>query len=301
MGKEKIQAMAKTFLVLLGVVACCYAEAENGMFSLGEPGQDVSVPTDSAKPLLKPEDEAELSAMEDKRDHLMALVGEMETASPLDERKEGKSSSKKQASGSKKASSSKKASGSKEASGSKKASGPDPGKNIPKQVKKEVAAGNKAAAKVSRKRTGQAAAALTKAAVAKAKAQGSSKDSATVKKLRRENGVLKAKLAASEQKIVEKSKKVVQVEDDKKSQGLFSMSIDQLRQMNNQMKAQIGIDKTLVKRINPPLLGKMGAKSLEALDESLKGAIAGSEAAGKKEKAAEGAGKKESGKRDKPK
>jgi len=299
--------MAKTFLVLLGVVACCYAEAENGMFSLGEPGQDVSVPTDSAKPLLKPEDEAELSAMEDKRDHLMALVEEMETASPLDERKEGKSSSKKQASGSKKASSSKKASGSKEASGSKKASsskkasGPDPGKNIPKQVKKEVAAGNKAAAKVSRKRTGQAAAALTKAAVAKAKAQGSSKDSATVKKLRRENGVLKAKLAASEQKIVEKSKKVVQVEDDKKSQGLFSMSIDQLRQMNNQMKAQIGIDKTLVKRINPPLLGKMGAKSLEALDESLKGAIAGSEAAGKKEKAAEGAGKKESGKRDKPK
>merc|ERR1711957_1066343 len=289
MGKEKIQAMAKTFLVLLGVVACCYAEAENGMFSLGEPGQDVSVPTDSAKPLLKPEDEAELSAMEDKRDHLMALVEEMETASPLDERKEGKSSSKKKASGSKKASS------------SKKASGPDPGKNIPKQVKKEVAAGNKAAAKVSRKRTGQAAAALTKAAVAKAKAQGSSKDSATVKKLRRENGVLKAKLAASEQKIVEKSKKVVQVEDDKKSQGLFSMSIDQLRQMNNQMKAQIGIDKTLVKRINPPLLGKMGAKSLEALDESLKGAIAGSEAAGKKEKAAEGAGKKESGKRDKPK
>merc|ERR1712086_687406 len=276
MGK-KIQAMAKTFLVLLGVVACCYAEAENGMFSLGEPGQDVSVPTDSAKPLLKPEDEAELSAMEDKRDHLMALVEEMETASPLDERKEGKSSSK------------------------KKASGPDPGKNIPKQVKKEVAAGNKAAAKVSRKRTGQAAAALTKAAVAKAKAQGSSKDSATVKKLRRENGVLKAKLAASEQKIVEKSKKVVQVEDDKKSQGLFSMNIDQLRQMNNQMKAQIGIDKTLVKRINPPLLGKMGAKSLEALDESLKGAIAGSEAAGKKEKAAEGAGKKESGKRDKPK
>merc|ERR1711957_848966 len=301
MGKEKIQAMAKTFLVLLGVVACCYAEAENGMFSLGEPGQDVSVPTDSAKPLLKPEDEAELSAMEDKRDHLMALVEEMETASPLDERKEGKTSSKKQASGSKKASSSKKASGSKEASGSKKASGPDPGKNIPKQVKKEVAAGNKAAAKVSRKRTGQAAAALTKAAVAKAKAQGSSKDSATVKKLRRENGVLKAKLAASEQKIVEKSKKVVQVEDDKKSQGLFSMSIDQLRQMNNQMKAQIGIDKTLVKRITPPLLGKMGAKSLEALDESLKGAIAGSEAAGKKEKAAEGAGKKESGKRDKPK
>merc|ERR1712086_898710 len=294
MGK-KIQAMAKTFLVLLGVVACCYAEAENGMFSLGEPGQDVSVPTDSAKPLLKPEDEAELSAMEDKRDHLMALVEEMETASPLDERKEGKSSSKKQASGSKKASSSKKASGSKEASGS------DPGKNIPKQVKKEVAAGNKAAAKVSRKRTGQAAAALTKAAVAKAKAQGSSKDSATVKKLRRENGVLKAKLAASEQKIVEKSKKVVQVEDDKKSQGLFSMSIHQLRQMNNQMKAQIGIDKTLVKRINPPLLGKMGAKSLEALDESLKGAIAGSEAASKKEKAAEGAGKKESGKRDKPK
>merc|ERR1712028_262171 len=288
MGK-KIQAMAKTFLVLLGVVACCYAEAENGMFSLGEPGQDVSVPTDSAKPLLKPEDEAELSAMEDKRDHLMALVEEMETASPLDERKEGKTSSKKQASGSKKASS------------SKKASGPDPGKNIPKQVKKEVAAGNKAAAKVSRKRTGQAAAALTKAAVAKAKAQGSSKDSATVKKLRRENGVLKAKLAASEQKIVEKSKKVVQVEDDKKSQGLFSMSIDQLRRMNNQMKAQIGIDKTLVKRINPPLLGKMGAKSLEALDESLKGAIAGSEAAGKKEKAAEGAGKKESGKRDKPK
>merc|ERR1712195_49416 len=288
MGK-KIQAMAKTFLVLLGVVACCYAEAENGMFSLGEPGQDVSVPTDSAKPLLKPEDEAELSAMEDKRDHLMALVEEMETASPLDERKEGKSSSKKQASGSKKASS------------SKKASGPDPGKNIPKQVKKEVAAGNKAAAKVSRKRTGQAAAALTKAAVAKTNAQGSSKDSATVKKLRRENGVLKAKLAASEQKIVEKSKKVVQVEDDKKSQGLFSMSIDQLRQMNNQMKAQIGIDKTLVKRINPPLLGKMGAKSLEALDESLKGAIAGSEAAGKKEKAAEGAGKKESGKRDKPK
>merc|ERR1712086_194276 len=288
MGK-KIQAMAKTFLVLLGVVACCYAEAENGMFSLGEPGQDVSVPTDSAKPLLKPEDEAELSAMEDKRDHLMALVEEMETASPLDERKEGKSSSKKQASGSKKASS------------SKKASGPDPGKNIPNQVKKEVAAGNKAAAKVSRKRTGQAAAALTKAAVAKAKAQGSSKDSATVKKLRRENGVLKAKLAASEQKIVEKSKKVVQVEDDKKSQGLFSMSIDELRQMNNQMKAQIGIDKTLVKRINPPLLGKMGAKSLEALDESLKGAIAGSEAAGKKEKAAEGAGKKESGKRDKPK
>merc|ERR1712086_78747 len=282
MGK-KIQAMAKTFLVLLGVVACCYAEAENGMFSLGEPGQDVSVPTDSAKPLLKPEDEAELSAMEDKRDHLMALVEEMETASPLDERKEGKSSSEKQASGSKKASSS------------------DPGKNIPKQVKKEVAAGNKAAAKVSRKRTGQAAAALTKAAVAKAKAQGSSKDSATVKKLRRENGVLKAKLAASEQKIVEKSKKVVQVEDDKKSQGLFSMSIGQLRQMNNQMKAQIGIDKTLVKRINPPLLGKMGAKSLEALDESLKGAIAGSEAAGKKEKAAEGAGKKESGKRDKPK
>merc|ERR1712086_60735 len=282
MGK-KIQAMAKTFLVLLGVVACCYAEAENGMFSLGEPGQDVSVPTDSAKPLLKPEDEAELSAMEDKRDHLMALVEEMETASPLDERKEGKSSSKKQA------------------SSSKKASGPDPGKNIPKQVKKEVAAGNKAAAKVSRKRTGQAAAALTKAAVAKAKAQGSSKDSATVKKLRRENGVLKAKLAASEQKIVEKSKKVVQVEDDKKSQGLFSMSIDQLRQMNNRMKAQIGIDKTLVKRINPPLLGKMGAKSLEALDESLKGAIAGSEAAGKKEKAAEGAGKKESGKRDKPK
>merc|ERR1712086_304710 len=169
MGK-KIQAMAKTFLVLLGVVACCYAEAENGMFSLGEPGQDVSVPTDSAKPLLKPEDEAELSAMEDKRDHLMALVEEMETASPLDERKEGKSSSKKQA------------------SGSKKASSPDPGKNIPKQVKKEVAAGNKAAAKVSRKRTGQAAAALTKAAVAKAKAQGSSKDSATVKKLRRENG-----------------------------------------------------------------------------------------------------------------
>merc|ERR1712028_295019 len=288
MGK-KIQAMAKTFLVLLGVVACCYAEAENGMFSLGEPGQDVSVPTDSAKPLLKPEDEAELSAMEDKRDHLMALVEEMETASPLDERKEGKTSSKKQASGSKKASS------------SKKASGPDPGKNIPKQVKKEVAAGNKAAAKVSRKRTGQAAAALTKAAVAKAKAQGSSKDSATVKKLRRENGVLKAKLAASEQKIVEKSKKVVQVEDDKKSQGLFSMSIDQLRRMNNQMKAQIGIDKTLVKRINPPLLGKMGAKSLEALDESLKGAIAGSEAAGKKEKAAEGAGKKESGKREKPK
>merc|ERR1712086_394878 len=286
MGK-KIQAMAKTFLVLLGVVACCYAEAENGMFSLGEPGQDVSVPTDSAKPLLKPEDEAELSAMEDKRDHLMALVEEMETASPLDERKEGKSSSKKQASGSKKASS------------SKKASGPDPGKNIPKQVKKEVAAGNKAAAKVSRKRTGQAAA--TKAAVAKAKAQGSSKDSATVKKLRRENGVLKAKLAASEQKIVEKSKKVVQVEDDKKSQGLFSLSIDQLRQMNDQMKAQIGIDKTLVKRITPPLLGKMGAKSLEALDESLKGAIAGSEAAGKKEKAAEGAGKKESGKRDKPK
>merc|ERR1712166_1268307 len=280
MGK-KIQAMAKTFLVLLGVVACCYAEAENGMFSLGEPGQDVSVPTDSAKPLLKPEDEAELSAMEDKRDHLMALVEEMETASPLDERKEGKSSSKKKASGSKKASSSKKASGSKEASGSKKASsskkasGPDPGKNIPKQVKKEVAAGNKAAA------------ALTKAAVAKAKAQCSSKDSATVKKLRRENGVLKAKLAASEQKIVEKSKKVVQVEDDKKSQGLFSMSIDQLRQMNNQMKAQIGIDKTLVKRINPPLLGKMGAKSLEALDESLKGAIAGTEAAGKKEKAAE--------------
>merc|ERR1712028_69858 len=271
MGK-KIQAMAKTFLVLLGVVACCYAEAENGMFSLGEPGQDVSVPTDSAKPLLKPEDEAELSAMEDKRDHLMALVEEMETASPLDERKEGKTSSKKQASGSKKASS------------SKKASGPDPGKNIPKQVKKEVAAGNKAAAKVSRKRTGQAAAALTKAAVSKAKAQGSSKDSATVKKLRRENGVLKAKLAASEQKIVEKSKKVVQVEDDKKSQGLFSMSIDQLRQMNNQMKAQIGIDKTLVKRITPPLLGKMGAKSLEALDESLKGAIAGSEAAGKKEK-----------------
>merc|ERR1712195_26034 len=276
MGK-KIQAMAKTFLVLLGVVACCYAEAENGMFSLGEPGQDVSVPTDSAKPLLKPEDEAELSAMEDKRDHLMALVEEMETASPLDERKEGKSSSK------------------------KKASGPDPGKNIPKQVKNEVAAGNKAAAKVSRKRTGQAAAALTKAAVAKTNAQGSSKDSATVKKLRRENGVLKAKLAASEQKIVEKSKKVVQVEDDKKSQGLFSMSIDQLRQMNNQMKAQIGIDKTLVKRINPPLLGKMGAKSLEALDESLKGAIAGTEAAGKKEKAAEGAGKKESGKRDKPK
>merc|ERR1712028_233094 len=300
MGK-KIQAMAKTFLVLLGVVACCYAEAENGMFSLGEPGQDVSVPTDSAKPLLKPEDEAELSAMEDKRDHLMALVEEMETASPLDERKEGKTSSKKQASGSKKASSSKKASGSKEASGSKKASSSDPGKNIPKQVKKEVAAGNKAAAKVSRKRTGQAAAALTKAAVAKAKAQGSSKDSATVKKLRRENGVLKAKLAASEQKIVEKSKKVVQVEDYKKSQGLFSMSIDQLRQMNNQMKAQIGIDKTLVKRINPPLLGKMGAKSLEALDESLKGAIAGSEAAGKKEKAAEGAGKKESGKREKPK
>merc|ERR1712166_1303274 len=88
MGK-KIQAMAKTFLVLLGVVACCYAEAENGMFSLGEPGQDVSVPTDSAKPLLKPEDEAELSAMEDKRDHLMALVEEMETASPLDELKEG--------------------------------------------------------------------------------------------------------------------------------------------------------------------------------------------------------------------
>merc|ERR1712028_9779 len=300
MGK-KIQAMAKTFLVLLGVVACCYAEAENGMFSLGEPGQDVSVPTDSAKPLLKPEDEAELSAMEDKRDHLMALVEEMETASPLDERKEGKSSSKKQASGSKKASGSKEASGSKKASSSKKASGPDPGKNIPKQVKKEVAAGNKAAAKVSRKRTGQAAAALTKAAVAKAKAQGSSKDSATVKKLRRENGVLKAKLAASEQKIVEKSKKVVQVEDDKKSQGLFSMSIDQLRQMNNQMKAQIGIDKTLVKRITPPLLGKMGAKSLEALDESLKGAIAGSEAAGKKEKAAEGAGKKESGKREKPK
>merc|ERR1712166_1446281 len=287
MGK-KIQAMAKTFLVLLGVVACCYAEAENGMFSLGEPGQDVSVPTDSAKPLLKPEDEAELSAMEDKRDHLMALIEEMETASPLDERKEGKSSSKKKASGSKKASS------------SKKASGPDPGKNIPKQVKKEVAAGNTAAAKVSRKRTGQAAAALTKAAVAKAKAQGSSKDSATVKKLRRENGVLKAKLAASEQKIVEKSKKVVQVEDDKKSQGLFSMSIDQLRQMNNQMKAQIGIDKTLLKRINPPLLGKMGAKSLEALDESLKGAIAGTEAAGKKGKAAEGAGKKESGKRDKP-
>merc|ERR1711957_1135963 len=265
------------------------------MFSLGEPGQDVSVPTDSAKPLLKPEDEAELSAMEDKRDHLMALVEEMETASPLDERKEGKTSSKKKASGSKEAS------GSKKASSSKKASGPDPGKNIPKQVKKEVAAGNTAAAKVSRKRTGQAAAALTKAAVAEAKAQGSSKDSATVKKLRRENGVLKAKLAASEQKIVEKSKKVVQVEDDKKSQGLFSMSIDQLRQMNNQMKAQIGIDKTLVKRINPPLLGKMGAKSLEALDESLKGAIAGSEAAGKKEKAAEGAGKKESGKRDKPK
>merc|ERR1712166_1573492 len=180
MGK-KIQAMAKTFLVLLGVVACCYAEAENGMFSLGEPGQDVSVPTDSAKPLLKPEDETELSAMEDKRDHLMALVEEMETASPLDERKEGKSSSKKQASGSKKASSSKEAGGSKKASSSKKASGPDPGKNIPKQVKKEVAAGNKAAAKVSRKRTGQAAAALTKAAVAKAKAQGSSKDSATVK------------------------------------------------------------------------------------------------------------------------
>merc|ERR1712166_542232 len=88
MGK-KIQAMAKTFLVLLGVVACCYAEAENGMFSLGEPGQDVSVPTDSAKPLLKPEDEAELSAMEDKRDHLMALVEEMETASPLDGLKEG--------------------------------------------------------------------------------------------------------------------------------------------------------------------------------------------------------------------
>ena len=283
---------SKSFLVLLGVVACCYAEAENGVFRLGEPGQDVSVPTDSAKPLLKPEDEAALSAMEDERDHLMALVEEMETRSPRDERKEGKS--RKRARSKQEDTSASK----KKDTTSKKASTPDPGKDIPKQVRKEVAAGNKAAAKVSGKELAKTAAALVKAAAAKAKAEGSSKDSAKVKKLKKANEVLKAQLAASEQKIVDKEKKVKQVEDDKKTQGLFSLSIDQLRKMNDQMKSQIGVDESLVKKINPPLLGKMGAKSLQALDETLKGAIAGTKAAGKKESAA---AKPAADKRDKPK
>ena len=283
---------SKSFLVLLGVVACCYAEAENGVFRLGEPGQDVSVPTDSAKPLLKPEDEAALSAMEDERDHLMALVEEMETRSPRDERKEGKS--RKRARSKQEDTSASK----KKDTTSKKASTPDPGKDIPKQVRKEVAAGNKAAAKVAGKGSAKAAAALVKAAAAKAKAEGSSKDSAKVKKLEKANEVLKAQLAASEQKIVDKEKKVKQVEDDKKTQGLFSLSIDQLRKMNDQMKSQIGVDESLVKKINPPLLGKMGAKSLQALDETLKGAIAGTKAAGKKESAA---AKPAADKRDKPK
>jgi len=255
----------KLAVLLLAVAACSYG-LEHDIMRLDVLQQA----SDTESPLLLPEDEAELSVLEQRRDELMALVEEMETA-PADKQDDQKS-------------------------------GPRTDKTAKDRtglrIRAETAAGDKAAAITAdmdepAKLEQQAKQAKTakdavKADIKSAQAdaedtQGTDKEA--INRLIKENVGLRAKLAALQKSVQDDHKKVKKAEEEKQAQSLYTMGLDELRNLNTKLKKQIGIDGHTIKRINPATLGKMSRDDLEALDEDLKGVIVSSKAAEAEDKA----------------
>jgi len=320
----------KLTVLLLAVAACSYGLAHDIM------RLDVlQQASDTESTLLLPEDEAELSVLEQRRDELMALVEEMETEGAPEIPQSEKGPMDDGPGGAPEMTKSQKGPSDRDPAQSDKDDGPGgapemtksqngPGSGDPTapadeqknqtsaekpedkaakdrtglRIAAEAAVGDKAAAITAEmdepaKLEQQAKQAKTakdavKADIKSAQAnaedtQGADKEA--IKKLIEENVELRAKLAALQKSVQDDDKKVKKAEEEKQAESLYTMGLDELRNLNSNLKKQIGIDGHTIKRINSSTLAKMSKDDLAKLDEDLKGVMVSSKVAEAEDKA----------------
>jgi len=316
-------------VLLLAVAACSYGLAHDIM------RLDVlQQASDTESTLLLPEDEAELSVLEQRRDELMALVEEMETGGAPEIPQSEKGPMDGGPGGAPQMTKSQKGPSDRDPAQSDKDDGPGGAPEMTKsqnghgsgdptapadeqknqtsaekpedkaakdrtglRIAAEAAVGDKAAAiraemeepaKLEQQaKQAKAAKDAVKADIksALANAEDTHADKEAIKKLIKENAELRAKLAALQKSVQDDDKKVKKAEEEKQAESLYTMGLDELSNLNSNLKKQIGIDSHTIKRINSSTLAKMSKDDLAKLDEDLKGVIVSSKVAEAEDKA----------------